>query len=266
MEGSDLLPVNIAAHGVLTRSVRDTLAFHRALTRFEDLAPAPKRPLRIGVFVEAPSGTSVDPEVRAAVAGAARACAALGHQVTEISCPFEGWAIDDFISLWGYLAWIQVRTARWVLHRGFDGTKIEPLTHGLIRWFTRNPLAHATAIFRLRRFAQTYAQVMEHHDVLVSPTAAQPPPQLGYLGTDLRFETAFERLRAYCQFTPIQNAAGAPAISLPLGRTASGLPIGVQFAAARDRDRTILQLAQAMEEAYPWPAMAPQSANAGRSA
>jgi Asp-tRNA(Asn)/Glu-tRNA(Gln) amidotransferase A subunit family amidase len=35
---------------------------------------APKRPLRIGVFADAPSGTPVDPEVRATVAGAARAC------------------------------------------------------------------------------------------------------------------------------------------------------------------------------------------------
>jgi amidase len=265
MEGSGLLPVNIATHGVLTRTVRDTLAFHRALTRLEDLAPAPKRPLRIGVFADAPSGTAVDPEVRAAVAGAARACATIGHHVEEIACPFDGQVNDDFIALWGYLAWAQVRTARWFFHRGFDPTKFEPLTDGLARWFARDWTSRLSAILRLRGFSRTYSRVMERYDVLLSPTVSQPAPRLGYLGTDVPFETAFERLRTYAQFTPIQNAAGAPAISLPLGRAASGMPIGVQFAAAQNRERTLLELAEALETACPWPVLAPRPAVVSRA-
>ena len=96
---------------------------------------------------------------------------------------------------------------------------------------------------------------MARHDVLVSPTVASPAPPLGYLAADLPYATGFDRIRAYAAFTPLQNAAGAPAISLPLGRSATGLPIGVQFAAARGRDVLLLELARALEAAHPWPAL-----------
>jgi amidase len=147
-----------------------------------------------------------------------------------------------------------------MLHRGFDTTKIEPLTDALARWFARGWTWNLAAILRLRGFARTYSRVMERYDVLLSPTVSQPAPRLGYLGTDLPFETAFERLSSYAPFTPIQNAAGAPAVSLPLGRTASGMPIGVHFAAAQNRERTLLELAEALEAACPWPVLAPQAA------
>jgi amidase len=51
---------------------------------------------------------------------------------------------------------------------------------------------------------------------------------------------------------------GCPAIALPLGTSTSRLPIGVQFAAAHGRDRTLLELALSLEEAQPWTTLAPQ--------
>ncbi len=50
----------------------------------------PARPLRVGVFVEAPIGTPVSPEVKQAVRTAAALCETMGHVVEEIPCPFEG--------------------------------------------------------------------------------------------------------------------------------------------------------------------------------
>lgn len=256
-EGSRLLPVNVAVHGVLTRSVRDTVAFHRALTGLGEVAAAPPGPLRIGLYVDAPTGTPVDAEVQAAVTAAGRVCAALGHDVDAIPCPFAGAVIDDFLAYWGFVAWLQVRTARWMLHRSFDRTKLEPWTRGLAESFTARRRAVLSAIGRLRGFQRSYARVMERYDVLVSPTVAQPAPVLGHLATELAFATGFDRLRTYAAFTPLHNAAGAPAISLPLGRSAAGLPIGVQFAAARGRDRLLLELARTLEAAQPWPPLAP---------
>jgi amidase len=101
---------------------------------------------------------------------------------------------------------------------------------------------------------------MERHDVLVSPTVAEPAPPLGYLATDLPFDTKFARVRSFAAFTPIYNASGAPAISLPLGRSAAGLPIGVQFAAGHGRDRVLLELALSIEATRPWEAIAPRRA------
>ncbi len=252
MEGANLLPINIATDGVVTRTVRDTAAFYETL---EARSPQPVKlaPLRIGVFVDAPIGTPVSADVRDAVFGAARWCSTLGHHVDEISCPFDAAVIDDFLRYWGFIASLQVRTARVMMHWGWDASKVEPWTHGLMQYFSRDKLAAFHATSRLRGFAQTYAAVMERYDVLVSPTVAEPAPLLGYLATDLDFETMFERLRSYACFTPIHNASGAPAISLPLGRTTTGLPIGVQFAAAHGKDASLLALASALEEAHPWP-------------
>ncbi len=49
-------------------------------------------------------------------------------------------------------------------------------------------------------------------------------------------------------------------MSLPLSRTAENLPIGIQFGADFGRERTLLELALQLEEAHPWPLMAPSPA------
>ena len=97
-----------------------------------------------------------------------------------------------------------------------------------------------------------YAALFERYDVLLTPTLATPPPALGYLGPQVPFETALERLENYLAFTPFQNIAGAPAISLPLGRSSGHLPIGVQFAGAVGDERRLLALALQLEETAPW--------------
>jgi amidase len=269
LKGSKVLPLNIVTDGVVTRTVRDTVAFYAAIESrpgTRELAPigegpaGPSRPLRIGAFVDAPVGTPVNPEVRDAVLAAARLCRALGHVVEEIACPFEGGVIDDFLRYFGFLAWLQVHTARLALHWGFDPSKIEPWTRGFMEFFSREKLAAWSAIRRLRAFSRTFAEVMTRHDVLISPTAAEPAPPLGYLAPDLPFETLFARIRAYVPFTPLHNASGAPAISLPLARSSAGLPIGVQFAAAHGHDRMLLDLALSIEAAQPWETTAPRQA------
>lgn len=71
---------------------------------------------------------------------------------------------------------------------------------------------------------------------------------------------ALGRVRPYGAFTSIYNLSGSPAITLPLGRSTAGLPIGVPFAAAHGGDQTLLELALSIEAARPWEAMAPRHA------
>lgn len=265
MEGSNLLPLNVACDGVVSRTVRDTIAFWEAL----ESGRAPKRlqrigsvgprrtPLKIGLFVEAPSRTPVDPDVCAAVLSTGRVCRDLGHEVEEIACPFDRTLMDDFLRYWGMLAWLQVRSARVTLHWGFDAGKLDPWTLGLAGWFASEMGAGFAAMRRLRAFSRSFPQIIDAWDVLLSPTLAEPAPLLGHLAPNQPFETAFARLRAWAQFTPLYNAAGAPAISLPLARSSAGLPIGVQLASVPGRDRTLLELSLALEEARPWPRIAP---------
>jgi amidase len=188
---------------------------------------------------------------------AARLCDRLGHDVEEIACPFDASVTDDFLRYWGFVSWLQARTARVMMCWRFDTSRMEPWTRGLVEYYTRDMRTTWEAIARLRRFGAAFAAATRKVDVLVSPVVAEPAPSLGWLATDLPFETVFERLRAFAGFTCLYNTAGAPAISLPLGRSASGLPIGVQFGAAPGNDRTLLELARSLEVAQPWPKAAP---------
>ena len=53
-------------------------------------------------------------------------------------------------------------------------------------------------------------------------------------------------------FTPICNATGQPAISLPLHWSPEGLPIGMHFAARQNDDALLIRLAAQLEAAKPW--------------
>ena len=57
--------------------------------------------------------------------------------------------------------------------------------------------------------------------------------------------------------TAVQNVTGHPAISLPHGLDANGVPSGLQVTAPRWRDGLLLDLAARWQAAHPWPASAP---------
>jgi len=88
---------------------------------------------------------------------------------------------------------------------------------------------------------------------MLNPTLSHPTPEIGYIGPDVPFDEAFERVRQYVSFTPLQNVSGAPAISLPLGFSSNGLPLGLQFSAAFGHEKELLELAFELEEARPCP-------------
>ena len=61
-----------------------------------------------------------------------------------------------------------------------------------------------------------------------------------------------DRIQDWVAFTPLQNATGDPAISLPLATTAGGLPQGMMFGAGAGREATLIELAYELEEAVPF--------------
>ena len=60
--------------------------------------------------------------------------------------------------------------------------------------------------------------------------------------------------------TLIEALAGLPAISLPCGHTAKGLPIGLQIAGRPGGDETVLKMAHAYEQNTPWHTKRPPAA------
>jgi amidase len=99
---------------------------------------------------------------------------------------------------------------------------------------------------QIARFHQTY-------DCWLTPTLGTPPIKLGTIDINERdMMKAMAPVLDYVPFTPIQNATGQPAISLPLHWTSDGLPVGVMFTGRFGDEATLFRLAGQLEDARPW--------------
>ena len=86
-------------------------------------------------------------------------------------------------------------------------------------------------------------------DLLLTPTLAVPPPEIGYLSDP---ELGGQRVIEVLQYTAQFNITGQPAVSLPLHWTADGLPVGVQLVAPYAREDLLIRVASQLEMAQPW--------------
>ncbi len=248
---------------MLSRTVRDTAAFYHAAERYYrnprlpeiGLVTRPGRRLRIGFFSEFGESAPAHPECVTAVNDVATLCEGLGHSVEQVRAPFDEGFHEDFFLLWATIAFVVTRFGKQLIHPDFDRTQVEPFTEGLAQYFLENRVDLPATVWRLRRFARRYARGFEDYDVLMNPTVGMPPPEHGYIGPDVPFETALERLKWFIPFSPVQNVSGGPAISLPLAQSSQGLPIGVQLASSMGTERTLLELAIELEAAAPWPSL-----------
>ena len=114
-------------------------------------------------------------------------------------------------------------------------------------------LGGALAVFN--QVSRAVGSFFTDYDLLLTPTLSAPPQLLGVLdANDAALTPAqwMHKLLEVCSFTPLFNVTGGPAISLPLGWTRSGLPIGVQLAAPMCNDGTLIAVASQLESAMPW--------------
>ena len=77
-------------------------------------------------------------------------------------------------------------------------------------------------------------------------------PELGWQAPTVPFDTLLDLEVHYASYTAIHNVAGTPAMSVPLGMSADGLPVGCQFAAAIGGEGLLYALAYELESARPW--------------
>jgi amidase len=257
-----LLPVRLPVQGVLTRSVRDTARYyaeaerrhrHPALPEVGLVEGPADRRLRVGVVVTGTRGLPVSPGTVSAVRRVADVCAGVGHHVEEVESPVDDSFGPDFLRYWGLLALAIKRRGSAIYGAGFDGSRTEPFTTGLSRMVTAQLSRVPASLRRLRRLAREHERLYERVDVLLSPVTGHEAPPIGYLGPDVDFRTHLVRLLRFTSFTPLQNVSGSPAISLPLGRSPDGRPIGVQVAGPFGHERRLLELAFELEAALPWP-------------
>ncbi|MFD0569298.1 amidase [Kitasatospora gansuensis] len=256
------LPIDLITDGVLTRTVRDTAAFfaaaeqqyrNPALPPLGLVAGSGERRLRIGLVLDSPLEAAVtDQQTRQAVERTAARLEALGHRVEPAVLPFGEQFAQDFTLYWGYIAFLIAATGKLVLDRGFQARRLDGLTQGLRRSFRREFLKTPGVVRRLRQAEQAYAGMFAEYDLILCPVLAHVAPPIGHLSPNVPFEELIGRLRRYVAFTPVNNVTGAPAISLPTGETADGLPIGVHLLAPHGEERRLLELAFELEQDRPW--------------
>jgi amidase len=259
-------PIGLSVHGVISRTVRDTAAAVAGIEAPPEKSGLPpvglvtgpsSRRLRIAMFTAGGSGRAVDPEVAAAAEGAAQVCMDLGHSVDQIAIPFDKGIEDAFLLYWAAMAHAIVTTWESVTKLKRNGLAFEPLTLGLVDYFEARRDKLADAIERLQAARPTFDAMFAEADVLLSPVLAAPPVKLGWLDVRLDFDEGLERLLNYAQFTGLYNMVGAPAISLPLAMSKTGLPVGVMFGAKVGDEKTLLELSYELEQAAPWSARRP---------
>ncbi|WEV76905.1 amidase [Janibacter cremeus] len=260
---TDQAPIRIVVNGALTRTVRDTANFIAAAERYQPSRALPPvglvegpgaRRLRIGMMLDSPLIGPSDPQTRAAVEAVGALLEDLGHDLeADVDVPIPQFFKTDFEDYWGLLALATKAQGKGLYGEDFDPARLDRLTLGLAakakRRLARTPLVlarlAATGIGAERLFPRQL-------DLVLTPTLCHTTPRIGYLSGDLDFETHMERLTQYVGFTPLHNASGQPSISLPLGRTDDGRPIGVMFSARRGQERLLLELAFELEAAVPF--------------
>src|SRR5680860_675188 len=231
------MPVKIVHDGVVTRSVRDTAAFIRESERVYrnlklppvgDVTSPGKKRLRIALVENSIGGRKTDDETAEAVLHTAGLLEELGHTIEVADAPVADTFEDDFLAYWSMLALAISTAGKFTFNRTFDRSKHDNLTKGLARHAAKNSWRLPLAIARLNLSHPASKSFYTDHDLVLTPTLSLVTPELGWLDPNQSFETVIGRLLEWVAFTPLQNASGDPAVSLPMGTSSKGLPIGVQ--------------------------------------
>ncbi|HEU5395072.1 MAG TPA: amidase, partial [Candidatus Methylomirabilis sp.] len=248
--------------GPLTRTVADAALALQALAGFDPADPGSSRHappnfsrgltagvkgLRLGVPREF-FWDEVDPGVAAAVKKAISVLAGLGAAVREISWPMAVEAKALSFLIMGAESYSVHE--RWLKERPEDyGPDVR---QRLAQGATILAADYLRAQRLRRRLIQSLDAVFATCDVVLTPTTAVAAPRLEE--TTLKWPTETESMTAALpRLTRPFNLTGTPALSVPCGLTARGLPIGLQIAGRACDEATVLRVGHAYEEAAGFP-------------
>jgi amidase len=264
------------AHGlivdhVLTRSLRDSAAMldwtgypeddapyapvpkTRAYT--DELKTAPGR-LRIAFSTEVPRGTPPTADVQKVFHDTVKLLGELGH--TMIDKPKLSIDWNKFYRAQGAVSGGMMAASLadlvQTLGREPEEDDFEPYTWAAYRGSQKLTGAMvAEGLQNLRLISRHILALWREFDVLLTPVTLAPPPKIGYLDTvNLDAKEFSKRQSLIFGYTPPFNMTGQPSLSLPLGVSNNGLPIGMMFTGRYADEATLYRLAAQIEDARPW--------------
>jgi amidase len=262
--------VSFSVNHIVSRTVRDSAAmldwtghphphsFHAFPTKerpyLEEIAAKPTK-LTIAFHADAPSGTALHPDVARTLESTVRTLRELGHEVVEKPLRVDWrklYRAQGVYSGGRFAGVLGTHVAELGREPGDD--EIEKLTRWIWESGRRIPAdMHVQAELTLKELVLDLLAQWDEHDVFLCPTMITPPPEVGYIDPVTLEPKELNRRQAITfGFTPPFNFTGQPAISLPLGQSADGLPIGMMFAGRYADEATLFRLAAQLEEAMPW--------------
>ena len=275
------LVAGFAVEGVVTRNVADTAAALDVMSGPEAgdpyWAPPPSAPfadavqrepgkLRIAYTTESPNGSSVHEHCVAATREAAELLESLGHEVVEQSYDWDGDAyVENFVKVWLGVTGDEIRDYEELIGHPIDRDQLEPLTKQMLETAEMvSATDYLHALGTLRKLSRQIVGLWDDIDVMLTPTLAQPPIEIGAL-QPAEGEPPIQMLlssASFVPFTPVWNVTGQPAMSVPLVQSPDGLPIGVQLVGAPAGEELLISLAAQLEAARPWAERRPELARA----
>ncbi|HHY16154.1 MAG TPA: amidase [Firmicutes bacterium] len=255
----------MAMQFLLTRSIRDTAAILDAVNGpdigayayvarpqvpfLEEIKNEPRK-LKI-----AWTPSTDDEDVLKVLHETIRLLEELGHEVVEDFIEFSEEDKENYMSVRAlsspYLV-LAIEGAAKALNRVPSEENLEPSTWANYqRAKELTAVEMAEAVTFQNKISRRVGHFFQKYDILLNPTIAQPPALIGEWNPNNRKNT-FRGFGQHFPVTPMYNLTGLPAISLPLGWTDSGLPVGMQFGARFADEATLLQLSRQLEIARPW--------------
>jgi amidase len=256
----------------VTRSVRDTAALLDAVAGPDIGAPAllapvqgsfleqsrrPPRRLRIACMTQSPFGAALHPECAASMQHARALLTDLGHDVVDATLTADWELFTKHVHvIWCVGTASSIALVARATGRSISLDTLEAATLACYEDGARmSGFDVVDALAYFNGVSRSVGRYFEDIDVLLSPVAAQPPPKHGVIDQNaagIDGITWTRRTFEWFPFTPLFNATGQPAISLPLYWSRDGLPMGSQFVGRFGDEATLLKLARQLEQAAPW--------------
>ncbi|MGG5369509.1 amidase [Enterococcus sp. AZ196] len=268
----------------LTVSMRDTEKLFYTMRSIESAAPyqaplkewrhtqaAQKKKLKIAVVIDSPIDTKVSPEAVGAVEKAHDFLLKQGHELQVINYPVNGnKLITSYYLMNGAETAAMFAGIEQGLGRPVEKNDMELMTWAIYQYGKKIPASHFINALNQWDFAAfKMEELFKKYDLLLTPTTAMTAPKIDeeLLNSEIRdalevssslsetelqhlIEKMFEKSLQITPYTQLANLTGQPAISLPTHVTSAGLPIGIQFMAARGREDLLLQVGNIIETEY----------------
>jgi len=238
----------ITIQAIAGYDTKDTYSWDVPVPDYRSALTGDIQGIKMGVIQERMDSPNLDPEFRETVAKAISVLGELGASSEDVSIPLAPNA--------GALT-MSILSVEWAnLHRPLFEPNFDELDHNNKIRFLTGSIIPAQAYYKAQKIRAVLRQqildALEKVDVLVLPTGpVTAPPVESVPGIESK-EHSLTGLAGRISFTGPFNLAGTPAISVPCGFSAAGMPMGLQIVGKPFDEETVLRVAHAYEQNTDW--------------